>query len=154
MARKQYRHMRVDDTTALVKLVRHSGIRLLDAITLEKGNFDLTQKTILFKQRKQTRLRITTIRPNEVEWFRQWLKALEDRLFPFSTRTVYYHIHKITNNPHSIRKELWDEMRLLGAKDNIVAVKMGYYVDVDPDVKTDLFIKLQEFEEKHFGDKN
>jgi len=162
MSSKQYRHMRNDDVTALTKLVSHCGIRLLDAITLQKENFNLTQKTILFKQRKQSRTRITTIRPNDVEWFRAWLqvplgkldrRVISDRLFPFSSRTVYYHIHKITNNPPA-RKELWDEMRLLGAKDNIVAVKMGHYVDVDADEKTDLFIKLQEFEEKHFGGKN
>lgn len=155
--------MKDDDVTALTKLVRNCGIRLLDAITLQKENFDLTQKTILFKPRKQTRIRLTTIRPNDIEWFRGWLqkplekpdpRVISDRVFPFSTRTVYYHIHKIIKHPHSIRKKLWDEMRSLGAKDGVIAVKMGYYVDVDADKKTDLFLKLQEFEEKHFGDKN
>ncbi len=163
MLRKEYRHMRDDDRTALTKLVRHCGIKLLDAITLEKENFDLDQKTILFKQRKQTRIRITTIRPNDVEWFREWFqvplekpdpRVILDRLFPFSSRTIFYHMHKITNSPHLLREELWKEMRSLGAKDSIVAVKMGHYMDVDPDEKTDLFIKLQEFEEEHFGGKN
>lgn len=155
--------MREDDVTALTKLLRHCGIRLHDAITLQKENFNFTQKTILYKQRTQTRTRITTIRPNDVEWFKKWLqmplekpdpRVIYYRLFPFSSRTVYYHMHKITKSPHLLRKELWVEMRSLGAKDSIVAVKMGHYVDVDPDEKTDLFIKLQEFEEEHFGGKN
>ena len=145
--------MKDDDVTALVKIVSHCGIRLDDAMNLEKENFDLTQKTILFKQRKQTRIRITTIRPDDVDWFKAWLQSIPQRLFPFTTRTVYHHMDKIAENYPSLRKGLWDEMRLLGAKDSIVAVKMGHYVDVDPDEKTDLFIKLQEWEEKHFGDK-
>ena len=62
--------MKDDDLTALTKLVRHCGIRLLDAVNLEKESFDFTQKTILFKQRKQTRFRITTIRPDDVDWFK------------------------------------------------------------------------------------
>ena len=146
--------MKKDDLTALEKLVRNCGIRLQDAMNLQKENFNLEQKTILFRQGKIDKLRITTIRPSDVEWFKEWLADNSDRLFPFSTRTVYYHLHKIIKHPHSIRKKLWDEMRLLGAKDGIIAVKMGHYVDVDADEKTDLFLKLQEFEEEYFGGKN
>ena len=154
--RKQYRHMSADDVTALVKIVGHCGIRLNDAIDLQKENFDLEQGTILFKQRGKMngKLRKTTIRPDDVHWFRVWLANLSERLFPFSTRSIYYQIKKITNSPHSIRKALWDEMRLLGAKDGIIAVKMGYFIDADADKETELFVKLQEFEEKHFGAKN
>ena len=154
--RKQYRHMKDDDVTALVKIVGHCGIRLNDAIDLQKENFDLNQGTILFKQRGKMsgKFRKTTIRPNDVQWFRRWIADLSERLFPFSTRSIYYQMHKITSSPHSIRKALWDEMRRLGAKDGIIAVKMGYYIDVDPDKKTKLFLELQEWEEKHFGGKN
>ena len=150
--RKQYRHMSNDDVTALVKIVGHCGIRLNDAIDLQKENFDLDQKTILFKQRGKMsgKLRKTTIRPNDVEWFRVWLADLPQRLFPFSTRSVYYQIKKISDSPQAIRKALWDEMRSLGAKDGIIAVKMGYFIDADE--KSELFVKLQEWEEKHFGD--
>ena len=152
---KPYRLMKDDDVTALVKLVSHCGIRLKDAMNLEKENFDLTQKTILFRQRGKMndKLRKTTIRPDDIDWFRGWLQNLSHTLFPFSSRTIYFYIHKIIKSPHSLRKGLWDEMRSLDAKDNIVAVKMGHYVDVDPDEKTELFIKLQEWEEKHFGGK-
>lgn len=154
--RKQYRHMTDDDVTALVKLVRNCGIRLKDAMDLQKESFDFTQKTILFRQRGNLsdKLRMTTIRPSDVEWFRVWLKDISERLFPFSSRSIYYQIKKITSSPHSIRKELWDEMQSLGAKDGIIAVKMGYFIDVDPDKKTKLFLELQEWEEKHFGGKN
>jgi len=164
MSRKEYRHMRNDDRTALRKLVRHCGIKLHDAITLQKENFDLDQKTILFKPRKQTGTRITTIRPNDVEWFRVWLQVplekpdprviILDRLFPFSIRTVYYHIHKITKSPYLLRKELWKEMRLLGAEDSMIAIKMGHFTGIDAELdKNKLFTKLQEFEKEHFGGK-
>jgi len=156
MLRKQYRHMSNDDVTALVKIVSHCGIRLQDAMTLEKQNFDLDQKIILFKQRGKlnNKLRKATIRPDDVFWFRVWLQDLPEKLFPFSSRSIYYQIHKITKSPHSLRKGLWDEMQSLGAKDGIIAVKMGYYIDVDADEKTELFVNLQEWEEKHFGGKN
>jgi len=153
--RKQHRHMSDDDVTALVKIVSHCGIRLQDGMTLEKENFDLDQKTILFRQRGKmnNKLRKTTIRPDDVDWFRVWLQNLPSKLFPFSTRSVYYQIHKITENPHSLRQKLSDEMRSLGAKDGIIAVKMGYYIDAEPDEKTELFVNLQEWEEKHYGAK-
>ena len=151
MLRKQYEHMKDDDVTALVKLVRNCGIHLNDAINLQKENFNLEQKTILFKPIRRTRIRMTTIRPNDVEWFRVWLADLSEKVFPFSIRSIYYQLHKITSSPYSIRKELWDEMRDLGAKDGIIAVKMGYFIDVDPDKKTKLFLELQQWEEKHFG---
>ncbi len=143
-----------DDVTALVKIVSHCGISLNEVIYLKKKDIDLEQKTILFKQRGKlnNKLRKTTIRPDDVSWFRVWLQDLPDRLFPFSSRSIYYQIHKIVDSPHALRKALYDEMRDMGAKDGLVAIKMGYFVD-DKDEENDLFVELQAWEEKHFGGK-
>lgn len=155
MLRKHYEHMRDDDVTALVKIVSNCGIQLKDAVNLQKENFDLEQGTILFRQIGQMdKYRKTTIRPNDVSWFRVWLQNLSEKLFPFSIRSIYYQITKIIKNPYSLRRHLLDEMQSLGAKGAIIAVKMGYFIDVDPDKKTNLFLELQEWEKKHFGGKN
>jgi len=147
--------MQKDHITAIVKLITHSGILMRDILHLKKEDFDLDQNTILINNHKTDRIRKATIRPDDVEWFNQWMHKISDKLFPFSTRTIYHNFatNGITK-PYALRKELWDQLHLLRTPDDLIATKLGYFVDVEnSNEKTILFMKLQEFEEKHFGDK-
>ncbi len=141
--------------TALEKVIGHSGIRFEDALTLQKSNFNLENNTISIQNKKTAKIQIATIRPDDIDWFVNFLKDEEEGIiFSFAQRTIRYYLKKKNTTPHRLRKDLWNLMKdTLHAPDAIIAIKFGHWIDYEdePFDKNTLFAKLREFENIHFG---
>jgi len=139
--------------TAIIKLCGNSGVRLRDALALEKRNFKLNKKIIYLKSNKFKNYNWrATILPKDVLWFKEWFKTFSGKLFPFEEQTVLYHLREQEGfyGTHDLRKQLVKKMMKKGATINMIHMKLGHLLD-DKDHEIDenkLFKHLQAFEAK------
>ena len=137
---------------AIEKLILHCGLSFSQIMNLQKEDFDLERKTIHCSNQKTGGYRKATIRPDDLEWFKNWLKDHTGKLFTFSERTYRYSLNRYSiSSPYSLRNKLKSQMQSLNAKASLVATKLGYFVLFTEEQST-FFVMLQEFEQNLFGD--
>ena len=137
--------------TALYKLLRHSGLRFRQAISLKQSDFDLNKKIIENSNMKFNKTYRFTIYPEDVSFFKIWFKTFKGELFPFTPITLILHMRKFGGS-HALRKELADSYNKLGLEYDLLCLKLGLHIE-DPDHELDMakmFKQLQKWELQKF----
>jgi len=139
------------NVSAIVRLISHCGFKFLEILELKKENFDFENMCINGPRGKTSHLRKATIRPDDKLWFQKWFESQSDVLFEFSERTYQYSLRRFAiPSQYVLRNQLKMQMIELHAKSALIATKLGYFVSYT-DEKSELFVQLLEFEQKHFG---
>lgn len=142
-----------NDITAIIKLVRHCGLKIGEVSSLKKPNFDLKARTISIKNTEKKRL--TFIRPVDVAWFKKWLADFNSSewLFPQDYEIINYNLRLAGKSKTNVLLHRLDsEMREMQASTDVIALKLGasYLENFDKAQIKKITKELFKFEKDHF----